>query len=457
MEEWSGEAARGVMNKASESIHPVIIVGGGAAGVWMAVWLAHGGLKDIIIVEPRADLGRGLAYSASDARHLLNVTVSKMDSHLVPGIEGFGAWLAGRGLEAPEGYHPRSHFGDYMEHVVARLRGRCDLDHRRHKAIELSRKADSFVVGLDDGSSIRARHVVVAVGNLKPRRLALGLPHARIVEDPWNLTRESIGTARDALVAGTGLTAIDAVISLIAANPDMRITLAANRPFTPPPDIGTDSWPGADALKSAPPSALWREVVRELRRQPDDAAWIRVIEGVKGQAQRLWQGWTTAQRASFIRHGLRHWLHHRHRAPPPAHRLMQRLLDSGQATLRQGRVSDIWIAGDRIDAVIGDQRLSADLVVNATGPSVIPHDDAFLASALVQDLLRPDPLGLGLAVGPTGAALGSTGQAIPGLWVLGAWTRGTFFEVVPVPVIRRQAGNLATRILAALDGAGGNA
>lgn len=438
------------MSASPDTIRPVVIVGGGAAGIWAATWLAHLGLRDIVLVAPEAELGRGLAYSTSDSRHLLNVTVSKMDAHLVPGVDGFGAWLAARGLAAPEGYHPRSHFGDYMSYVVGLLRARCDLDHRRCKAVALSRRDGELTVGLDNGTSVRARHVVVAVGNLRPRRLAPGR-HARVLEDPWRLTPDCIAGARDAIIAGTGLTALDAVVSLMAANPDIRLTLAANRPFTPPADIGTDAWAGAEALKPQPPAALWREVVRVLRQQKTDADWIRVIEGVKGQAQRLWLGWTQSQRASFVRHGLRHWLHHRHRAPPPAHRLLQRLLDSGQAVLKQGRVSDIRIVGDRVDAAIGDTRLSADLVINATGPSVTPRDDAFLASALEQGLLQPDPLGLGLAVDQTGMALGADGLTVPGLWILGAWTRGTFFEVVPVPVIRRHAGDLAARIMAALD------
>lgn len=442
------------MSGAPESVRPVVIVGGGAAGVWAAVSLAQQGLSEIVVIEPRADLGRGLAYSTTDPQHLLNVTVPKMDSHLAPGTAGFGAWLAGRGLEGVEGYHPRAHFGAYMEYVVGLLRQRCNLDHRRHKAVSLSRRNNGFVVGLDDGSTLQARHVIAAVGNLKPRRLAPGREHARVIEDPWDLTPERIAGARDAVIAGTGLTALDAVVSLIAANPGMRITLAANRPFMPPPDIGTDAWAGAEALRSAPPAALWRTVVRELRRQKTDADWIRVIEGMKGQAQRLWQGWTPGQRASFARHGLRHWLHHRHRAPPAAHRLMRRLFDSGQAVLRQGRVSDLRFVDDRVDVSIGGKRLTADLAINATGPSVVPTDDPFLASALAEGLLHPDPLGLGLAVDATGAAIDATGRPVAGLWALGAWTRGTFFEVVPVPVIRRHASELAPRIMAALDGSG---
>jgi len=451
MEEWRGEAADAVMSAGPGTLRPVVVVGGGAAGIWVATRLAAQGLRDIVLVDPRAELGRGLAYSTADPSHLLNVTVSKMDSHPAPGIEGFAAWLAERGLEAPEGYHPRARFGDYMAHVVTLLRERCDLDHRCRKAISLSRNPDGFVVGLDDGTTIRARQVVVAVGNLQPRRLAPGIRHPRIIEDPWALTPECIGGAREAIIAGTGLTALDAVVSMIAMNPDMRVVLAANRPFMPPADIATDAWSGAETLHVQPPAALWRDVVRELRRQQTDADWIRVIEGVKGQAQRLWQGWTLTQRALFVRHGLRHWLHHRHRAPPPAHRLMQRLLESGQAALKHGRVSDVRIDGQRIDAAVGETRLSADIVINATGPSVVPSDDTFLASGLDQGLLQPDPLGLGLAVDQTGAALDANGRAVSGLWVIGAWTRGTFFEVVPVPVIRRHAGELAIRIVAALD------
>ena len=57
----------------------VMIVGGGASGVIFAVNLARASSDtDITIIERRADLGRGLAYSTKDPTHLLNVRAANM-------------------------------------------------------------------------------------------------------------------------------------------------------------------------------------------------------------------------------------------------------------------------------------------------------------------------------------------------------------------------------------------
>ena len=61
----------------------IAIVGGGATGVLAALHLARKlpvGMAEILVIEPTTRLGRGLAYSTSDPRHLLNVRVANMSA-----------------------------------------------------------------------------------------------------------------------------------------------------------------------------------------------------------------------------------------------------------------------------------------------------------------------------------------------------------------------------------------
>lgn len=432
----------------TDFVRPVAIVGGGAAGVWQAAWLAARGVADIDIVEPDARLGRGLAYSTPNPDHLLNVTPGKMDAHPVPGFEGFVPWLARKGLTAPDDYHPRGVFGDYMEDIVAQVRRAANVRHHRAKAVSIARTGTGYKVKLDDGRTVAARHVVLALGNLPPHPIAPGVDDPRVVENPWAVLPASAADARRAVVAGTGLTAIDVIVSLIDASPNVRVTLTAQRPFVPPVDVLTDGWPGAEKAPVLPPSRIWRWVVAEIRRDPSHVHWVSVFEGMKTQAGRIWRAWTSAERATFARHGLRHWLHHRHRTPPPSHRLMRRLIATGQVDIRQGRVGDVRPDRDGVRLTVGGRETVADLAVNATGPSVRPEDSPFLAAAVGAGLLTVDPLGLGVAVDGAGQALGADGRAVPGLWVLGAWTRGSHFEVVPVPLLRKHAAAIAERVVA---------
>jgi uncharacterized NAD(P)/FAD-binding protein YdhS len=57
----------------------IAIVGGGATGALVGLHLV-GALEnqsiEIIVIEPAAEIGRGVAYSTSDQRHLLKCCVS---------------------------------------------------------------------------------------------------------------------------------------------------------------------------------------------------------------------------------------------------------------------------------------------------------------------------------------------------------------------------------------------
>jgi uncharacterized NAD(P)/FAD-binding protein YdhS len=59
----------------------VAIVGGGCSGVLTAAQLFHHRFRGTIaIVEPRGELGAGLAYSTPHEHHLLNVPAGRMSA-----------------------------------------------------------------------------------------------------------------------------------------------------------------------------------------------------------------------------------------------------------------------------------------------------------------------------------------------------------------------------------------
>jgi uncharacterized NAD(P)/FAD-binding protein YdhS len=253
--------------------------------------------------------------------------------------------------------------------------------------------------------------------------------------------------ARRVVVAGTGLTAIDVATTVISVEPAAHLIFAANHPFIPPADALTEPWVGAESVVAARPSQVWREVMGEIRRS-DGNEWIGVMEAMKSQTPRIWDAWTLQERAIFVRHGLRHWLHHRHRTPPRSHDLIDRLMAAGQLDIVHGRVANIVPDTHGVRMTIGEIEATADVVINATGPSVNLDDDPLLAAARARGLVAPDPLGLGLAVTQEGQALAADGRPVPGLWILGAWTRGTHFEVVAVPLLRKHAAGIVEAIAA---------
>ena len=75
----------------------IAIIGGGFTGAAVAYHLAQTGLgARILIFEPRAHLGGGLAYDTRDAAYRINVPAVRMN--LVPANDGhFERWAAEAG------------------------------------------------------------------------------------------------------------------------------------------------------------------------------------------------------------------------------------------------------------------------------------------------------------------------------------------------------------------------
>ncbi|MEG3123398.1 hypothetical protein [Sphingomonas sp. GB1N7] len=87
-------------------------------------------------------------------------------------------------------------------------------------------------------------------------------------------------------------------------------------------------------------------------------------------------------------------------------------------------------------------------IVNCTGPQ---GDIARSGEPLIQALgragqIRPDALKLGIDVNPRAQIINQAGRAHSDLYCIGPMTRGSFWETVAVPDIRRQAADLARHL-----------
>ena len=98
----------------------VVIVGGGFSGVATAVALLRQWPRarplQVTIAERSGTIGRGVAYSTPDARHLLNVPAERM-SALADRPAHFAAWAKAHG--ATGRYLPRALYGDYVQSTLA--------------------------------------------------------------------------------------------------------------------------------------------------------------------------------------------------------------------------------------------------------------------------------------------------------------------------------------------------
>src|SRR5690349_8132368 len=207
----------------------VAIVGGGASGTLTAIHLMASRAHDLRVTvhDASGELGKGLAYGTTDRRHLLNVRSRHMSAFPdIPSDLVEWARRTGRQPDA-QAFLPRRDYAVYLRETLDRLR-----DHRfafrAERVLDVVPVAGGFHLHASGGRVTRAGSVVLAHGNLRPAPLDVSgrpLPEAPWhLPDPWDLDRLT-GLRRNAVVVlvGTGLTAIDAAVSLLGDAPDRRV------------------------------------------------------------------------------------------------------------------------------------------------------------------------------------------------------------------------------------------
>jgi uncharacterized NAD(P)/FAD-binding protein YdhS len=418
-------------------VRRVAIVGGGASGSLQALHLLRAGLE-VALIERAREPGRGVAYSTRRPEHLLNVPARRMGAY-ADDPDHFARWLAARGLGGPEDFAPRMVFGDYLAELVAE----APLERVHGEAVDIA----GGDVLLADGRRLAADAIVLAPGNLPPATPA-GIDAVALgpvwVEDPWaEGISDGLGAGDVVLLLGTGLTAVDAALTLDAAGFGGRILALSRRGLAPRAH-------GARPPVEAPVDALPPHCVAMLRRvraRSADVGWRSAVQELRPVTQAVWSCASAVERRRFLRHLRPWWDVHRHKVAPAVGATIDRMQAEGRLTIAGGRLLSAARDGDR--AIVryrprggaAVETLRVARIVNCTGPEANiaragePLFDALLASGRI----RPDALGLGIAVD-------EDCRAGEGLYAIGPVTRGAFWESVAVPDIREQAARVAALI-----------
>ena len=448
---------------------PIVVVGGGAAATFLlhSLSTAGGPPRPVVVVDPTDRLGPGVAYGTTDPVHLMNVCRIRLSVDGDGGQDLLG-WLGDRGITADaDTYLRRSMYGEYLSDVAARAGAAVEVDHRRTRVAALRRgttgaggaDGTGWTVDLADGTRIEAGDVVLATGfpgrPVPPCEAPADDP--RIVRDPWAPGAFDRPGVRRVVIIGTGLTMVDAALSLVARYPDVELVAASRRglvPRTSRPGLPTPIDPARLPEPGLGGRALVRHVIALGREQADD--WQAVIDSVRPRANDLWRALPYGEQARLLRRWFPWWNVHRHRTAPDVGAGLAALRASGQLRVVRSRVAEVVDGGRGPDgpvrvrfaeAAVDD--LDADLVVNAAGPSddLSRSDDPVLQGLLADGHAVIGPHRLGLGVDRAGRVQSRGIEPTPGLWVLGALRRGTEWETTAVPEIRVQAGVIADHLL----------
>ncbi|MBU0800199.1 MAG: FAD/NAD(P)-binding protein [Alphaproteobacteria bacterium] len=435
------------------NIYDVAIVGGGFAGLMVAANLVlrdgpeHDRPRPSIYWADAQGHDFGTAYRTREPHHLLNVRADKMSAWLGGGAD-FARWLEPHypGQYPPESYVPRMVYAQYLSTIrikmAAALGDRLTLDHNMMVA-GAQRGSDWQLTGAD-GTAITARHLVLATGN--PALSDPGWPQEdRFIRDAW-AWRLNGGTAPDAphiVVMGTGLTAIDMILSLRADGYTGPITAVS--PSGKFPHVHADPVASYEAGRAMIAAMMGQRTARGYMRllrehiKKANGDWRSVIGSVRDHTVMLWQVLPENEKARFMRHLWSRWNIHRHRMSPDIHAQLQADTD---LTIVSGRVAVDAAGVVPIRPKTGaTYNIDSAAVINCTGPDyrrIVAGND-LLANLFGGGYIAPGPLGLGIAQ-----------PVIPGLHAIGTALLGERLETTAVPDLRQQAAAIATRIAAAL-------
>lgn len=439
----------------------VVVVGGGASGTLLAAHVLRdrGAPHTVCIIEPRASIGLGLAYSTTHAGHLLNVRAGNMSAFADdPGH--FADWLSASGAGPRLGaddFIERSVYGAYLASLIAPYLataggdGRLDVVTGRAAAIVHS--AAGYGVTLEDGRRVDGDAVVIATGNEARVRDAHGGPD--IYEHPWRRPRHAgVPEAAAVLLLGTGLTMIDYVLWLHAHGHRGPIYALSKRGCVPQVHKRIEPVPLSE--RDIPFGASLVTHMRWLRglvarRAQQGKDWRTVIDAVRPYSWRLWRELPDVERQRFLRHARPWWEIHRHRMAPAVEAQIRALRATGQLQIIAGKLTGTTrtpgglICTYRPRGTNESAALRVANIVDCTGLSTdIENSRNPLIRRLMADgLVRADRSGLGIDTTREWQAVSRDGAALTDLFVLGPLTRGVAWETIAVPDIRIQCAEVA--------------
>ncbi|MFW6753825.1 FAD/NAD(P)-binding protein [Pseudomonas glycinae] len=456
----------------------ILIVGGGLSGTMLAVQLLRlPGRRRILVIEPRAELGRGEAYSAVELGHTLNGNAARMSvdpdnaddltQWLTDHIAG-GGWPESDQQHVPvsELFPPRGLFGVYVQQRLTEAQQvgaqhGSTVEHVRAEVIDVQAAVDSVQLTLSDGQRLQGAFAVLATGMFPaartPQKQSSGLNAAGL--DPWDVgAMRQLDPQSTVLIIGSGLTMVDAVVSLEQAGHRGPIEVFSRHGLLPHVRRQPPAW--VDFLAEDHSIRTPRQLLRELRRHCRDAIaqgidWQAPLDTVRAHIGRLWSQASDAQRRQFVRHVRPWWESHHHRSPPLSAELVERLHREGRLRIHAASYKGLEPAPDGVSIRIRPRGEAETRVVQGAAlinSSGIEYDWRRVARPLPQQLLarglvRPGPLALGIAAAVDGAVLDEEGRVSNRLFAMGPPLRGMWWESTAVTDVALQAKALAARLV----------
>lgn len=445
----------------------ITIIGGGASGTLIAINLLRANAAESVainLIEKKDRVGLGVAYSTDKDTHLLNVPAGKMGA-FPDNVGHFFEWLKANGYDYQEpSFVPRKLFGQYLRDLldtsIREKAGNISINTFDCEAVDIEEQPLRVV--LDSGESVPTDKIVLAFGNFPP-------PHPTVedqsfttaekyFQSPWSReVYESIGPDDSVFIVGTGLSMVDVAMHFHRVNHRGKITAISTRGLLPAVHrLGQTYNSFYDEIRSF---TRITDLLKAVRRQvmlADEGGidWQAVVDSLRPDTQEIWQSLPVSEKRYFLQHLSRHWNVSRHRMPAEAAVVLDQMDADGRLEILKGRLRKIETNGSGEFHIIfssdgAEQQTAVDAIINCIGSE---SNFERIAKPLVRNLMakgyiRNDALSQGLDALPDGTIIGKNGAGSQFLHTLGTPLKGILWESTAIPEIRKQARELADKLL----------
>lgn len=445
------------------------IVGAGFSGTALTAQIHRFGQRpiEITLFDKSGLFGKGDAYRTPYPHHLLNVRAQDM-SMFEDDAAHFVRWLSASpeaknhlnpAVPIGEQFVPRQLYGlylqDVLQHIQAQSPNLIKLQCEPSEVVDIHVQESQACLLLKNRKEILVDKVILALGNNPPSAFPFPITSSiECIKNPWDYTAlNNVKPDDPILIVGTGLSMIDAVLTLYHQHHKGKIYALSRHGLLPL--AHADSKVPYVLLQEELPTSM-RTLAQHLRHKTkrhaqDGGDWRSVINALRPDIPSLWARISQHSKRQFLRHVLPYWNVHRHRVHHDVADLLARLQQQQQLQIFSGRV--LAIEQDKAILRLRGQSVETHLpircVVNCMGPglTVNLNSPSLIKTLVERGLVVLDDLQLGFATNQLGAIKTAAGEFSQLFYTLGPLRKGVAWECSAVPEIRKQSADLAKILL----------
>ena len=455
------------------------IIGGGFTGTMTSVQLIYKSTDscEILLINERETLNKGIAYNPYSDKHLLNVIAGKMSAY-PDRPDHFLDWVMQKEnfrnkdkTLISNSFLPRQLYGEYLCSIWEEAKKVAESKNIRLTVIDsfvvdLDVSEDAVSLWLDNNQKLNVESCIIATGNHIPRNPRIKnmdfYNSPNYFQNPWKIasvkdTKENLPV----LIVGNGLTMVDTVLGLLEQGFKGEIySISPN---------------GFNILPHRHNGLKYSKLVEELR---DDMTIYElvnlinkhiktvreygvtaepIIDSLRPHTQKIWKSFTDIEKDLFMSR-LRHlWGVARHRIPLHSHDKIQQLRIDGKLHINSGKIIDIEESKESVTVQYFDKKesemkvIKVSRVINCTGPETdfMNLENSFLKNCLLKGILTQDKLKLGITADTDSfQIINCNKKPHANLFTIGSNLKGELWESTAVNELRGQTEKLAEKLKA---------